>query len=138
MNKNKKKNNAAESVANATVETVQTIDNSVSTPSTTTSAIVVTLPKGRPVVEGSARQIKLKAMQERIAANGGVAIGRGRPVNPDSDRQKSLLTKGVGNGKQGRPTNPDSVRQIQLAARTVKLAELQAKAEAAAAIAPTV
>ena len=32
--------------------------------------------KGRPVVEGSARQARLAAQATRVAANGGVEIGR--------------------------------------------------------------
>ena len=34
--------------------------------------------KGRPVVEGSARQARLAAQAARVAANGGV-VKRGRP-----------------------------------------------------------
>jgi len=37
--------------------------------------------KGRPVVEGSARQARLAARAARVAANGGV-IKRGRPSKP--------------------------------------------------------
>ena len=35
--------------------------------------------KGRPVLEGSARQARLAAQAERVAANGGV-VKRGRPA----------------------------------------------------------
>jgi hypothetical protein len=35
--------------------------------------------KGRPVLEGSARQARLAAQAERVAANGGV-VKRGRPT----------------------------------------------------------
>jgi hypothetical protein len=35
--------------------------------------------RGRPVVEGSARQLREAARAERIAANGGV-VKRGRPA----------------------------------------------------------
>jgi hypothetical protein len=35
--------------------------------------------KGRPVVEGSARQARLAARAARVAANGGV-VKRGRPA----------------------------------------------------------
>lgn len=35
--------------------------------------------KGRPVVEGSARQARLAAREARVAANGGV-VKRGRPA----------------------------------------------------------
>ena len=62
---------------------------------------------GRPVVEGSARQLKLAAQQVRAQLNGGVAK-RGRPVVADSERQKRLaereskLAAGI-EIKRGRP-----------------------------------
>jgi hypothetical protein len=49
---------------------------------------VLTAKRGRPVIEGCARQIKLSARVERIA-NGGSAE-RGRPNNPNSARQVRL------------------------------------------------
>lgn len=47
------------------------------------------IKRGRPVVEGSAHQLKLKAQAERKEANGGQAR-RGRPVDPNSPRQQRL------------------------------------------------
>lgn len=44
--------------------------------------------RGRPVVETSARQAKLSARAERVAAGG--SISRGRPSNPNSKRQARL------------------------------------------------
>jgi len=41
--------------------------------------------KGRPVVEGSARQARLAARAARVAANGGV-IKRGRPSKPKAEQ----------------------------------------------------
>lgn len=38
----------------------------------------------------------------------GIKPAPGRPVNPDSERQKRLATKGIGTGKRGRPANPES------------------------------
>jgi hypothetical protein len=79
----------------------------------------------------------------------------GRPVNPNSARQKRLAEleakKANGGGKQGRPVNPNSERQARLkmqainkvlglgkqgrpvnpnSARQLRLAEAKAKAEA--------
>ncbi len=49
---------------------------------------VSTAKRGRPVIDGCARQIKLSVRAERIA-NGGSAE-RGRPNNPNSARQVRL------------------------------------------------
>lgn len=46
------------------------------------------LKRGRPVVEGSKRQLKLKLKEEKV--NNGLPIKRGRPVNPNSERQIKL------------------------------------------------
>ena len=40
--------------------------------------------KGRPVVEGSARQARLAARAARVAANGGT-VKRGRPSKPKAE-----------------------------------------------------
>jgi len=66
------------------------------------------LKRGRPVVEGSERQIRLKKQAEN-KANG---LGKGRPVNPNSVRQlrlAELKAKAEANGgtvKRGRPALP--------------------------------
>jgi hypothetical protein len=44
--------------------------------------------RGRPAVEGSARQAKLAKQAAKIAAGG--SISRGRPSNPESKRQARL------------------------------------------------
>lgn len=44
--------------------------------------------RGRPVLEGSARQTKLAARAARVAAGG--STGKGRPSNPTSARQTRL------------------------------------------------
>jgi hypothetical protein len=44
--------------------------------------------RGRPTVEGSARQAKLAKQAAKIAAGG--SISRGRPSNPESKRQARL------------------------------------------------
>ena len=44
--------------------------------------------RGRPTVEGSARQAKLAKQAAKIAAGG--SISRGRPANPESKRQARL------------------------------------------------
>lgn len=46
---------------------------------------------GRPVVEGSVRQVRLAEMKARAEANGGV-IKRGRPINPESARAKRMAS----------------------------------------------
>ena len=66
------------------------------------------LKRGRPVLEGSERQVRL-AKQAENKANG---IGQGRPVNPNSARQlrlAELKAKAEANGgavKRGRPALP--------------------------------
>ena len=47
--------------------------------------------RGRPVVNNSARQAKLAARAERVAAGG--SIERGRPANPTSKRQARLAAQ---------------------------------------------
>ena len=44
--------------------------------------------KGRPVVEGSARQARLAARAARVAANGGV-VKRGRPAKPKAEQAEA-------------------------------------------------
>ena len=65
-----------------------------------------TAKRGRPVIEGSARQAKLAAKAAREAA--GEVISRGRPSNPESKRQARLAAQAarVAQGlevKVGRP-----------------------------------
>jgi hypothetical protein len=50
--------------------------------------------KGRPVVEGSARQARLAARAARVAANGGV-IKRGRPSKPKAEVEQAEATPEV-------------------------------------------
>lgn len=47
--------------------------------------------RGRPVVENSARQMKLAVTAARIASGG--TISRGRPTNPNSARQARLAAQ---------------------------------------------
>ena len=75
---------------------------------------------GRPVVEGSKRQLELKLKSE-LREKG--LIKRGRPVNGESKRQSELKRKselkelGLLSGKKGRPVNKESKRQQVLALR---------------------
>jgi len=91
----------------------------------------LTLPKGRPVNENSARQIRIREMEAKRAAG---ELHRGRPINPESARQQKL-SGAAGEGKtgapKGRPVNPTSARQKQLAERNEKLKAYAAKLEAA-------
>ena len=58
--------------------------------------------KGRPVVENSARQMRLAARAARIAEGG--EVRKGRPSNPNSARQQRLATRVEGVAvKRGRP-----------------------------------
>lgn len=50
-----------------------------------------TAKRGRPVIEGSARQAKLAAKAEKLA--NGEVISRGRPSNPESKRQARLAAQ---------------------------------------------
>ena len=50
-----------------------------------------TLKRGRPVVEGSQRQLTIKLRNEKV--NSGIELKRGRPVNPNSKRQIELAKK---------------------------------------------
>ena len=56
---------------------------------------------------------KRLALMAERRANG--EVKRGRPVNPDSARQLKLKSQGT--GKRGRPVNPNSARQQKLAAK---------------------
>jgi hypothetical protein len=47
--------------------------------------------RGRPVVENSARQMKLAVVAAKI--NSGETISRGRPSNPNSARQARLMAQ---------------------------------------------
>lgn len=49
------------------------------------------LKRGRPVVEESKRQLKLKLKEWK--SNNGIELKRGRPVNPNSERQIKLAKK---------------------------------------------
>lgn len=49
------------------------------------------LKRGRPVIEGSKRQMTLKLREEKV--NNGGELKRGRPVNPNSKRQIELAKK---------------------------------------------
>jgi hypothetical protein len=50
-----------------------------------------TVKRGRPLLEGSARQMRLTARAERVA-NGG-SVERGRPTNSSSARQQRLADR---------------------------------------------
>jgi hypothetical protein len=73
---------------------------------------------GRPVNQNSARQIRL-AEQAALRAAG--LIKRGRPAVEGSTNQAKLQRRtelaalGLATGERGRPTNPNSERQQRLA-----------------------
>jgi hypothetical protein len=57
----------------------------------TTTNATATAKRGRPVINNSARQAKLTARAERVAAGG--SVERGRPSNPTSKRQARLAAQ---------------------------------------------
>lgn len=68
--------------------------------------------RGRPTVEGSARQARLAARAARVAAGG--EVKRGRPANGNSARQAKLAIKAAklaaGESiKRGRPAKAEMV-----------------------------
>jgi len=86
-------------VEEAVVETV-VIENLV-------EAVVTEKRRGRPVVEGSARQLKLAAREARAQMNNGV-VKRGRPVVINSARQQKFAEREAKRAagieiKRGRP-----------------------------------
>lgn len=71
--------------------------------------------KGRPTVEGSARQTRLAARAARVAAGG--TVQRGRPAIEGSVRQAKLAARAIrvaagGEVKRGRP----ATKQVEVAA----------------------
>lgn len=94
----KKKTQTQESV----IETTETvvIENLV-------EAVVTEKRRGRPVVEGSKRQLELAAKMARLQMNGGI-VKRGRPIVGESKRQLVMaeraakLAAGI-EIKRGRP-----------------------------------
>lgn len=82
-------------------KTTKTKNNTVNANET-----VATRSKGRPTVEGSARQARLAARAARVAAGG--EVKRGRPTVVNSARQTKLNARAeaLANGvaiKRGRP-----------------------------------
>ncbi len=71
-----------------------------------------TVKRGRPTIEGSARQARLTARAARVAAGG--EVKRGRPASANSARQAKLAAKAakLANGeaiKRGRPAKQAEV-----------------------------
>ena len=105
MSKVKNQKNTAVKEVVAEVQTIQVVNTEME----------VVKRKGRPVVEDSARQLRLKSLEEK-RANG--ELRRGRPVVEDSARQlrlQELEAKRVnGDLRRGRPVNEMSARQLRL------------------------
>lgn len=70
---------------------------------------VTTKRRGRPIVEGSVRQVKLAAREAR-----GGEIKRGRPANPNSNRQAKLAARmaALANGGEVRRGRPKMVKEV--------------------------
>lgn len=109
-----------------------------------TEVVVATAEKakpGRPVVEGSARQIRMAEMEAKRAS--GAKLYTGRPVNKDSVRQQKLAAiaakKEAGEKLHtGRPVNLNSNRQIKLAEMEAKRAAGELKRGRPAMVKPVV
>ena len=88
--------------------------------------VVETKKLGRPVNPNSARQKQLAEKAELKAS--GVEIKRGRPVVEGSknqmklERRNKLAEAGLLTGKRGRPVNPESTRQKRVAELEMKRA----------------
>lgn len=69
----------------------------------------MSVKRGRPTVEGSARQARLTARAARVAAGG--EVKRGRPSNPSSARQARIAARVAAGGaiKRGRPAKQTEV-----------------------------
>jgi len=81
------------------------------------TVVIKSEKRGRPVLEGSARQAKLTARAERIAAGG--SVGRGRPSNPTSARQARLAARAtrLASGievKAGRPKGTGKAVDVEV------------------------
>lgn len=83
---------------------------------------------------GKANTVGLTPTKETVVID--VTLPLGRPVDPNSDRQKRLAAYAVkaateGTLHRGRPKNPDSANAKKQATRDARLKELQDKAVAA-------
>ena len=58
------------------------------------------------------KNIEVKVVESTIET---ITKHPGRPVNPESDRQKRLRGELKSEGKRGRPVDPNSARQARLA-----------------------
>ena len=115
MSKKNKKNIAAESVANTENQIVNNETTTVVAEPTTTATVIDQESGEEIVVTADAGKID--------AAVAEFMLPKGRPVNPDSARQKRLAeieAKRIAAGgvlHRGRPVNPESDRQKHLATK---------------------
>jgi hypothetical protein len=87
----KKTKNKEVTVTIENAETIETIE-AVETVNAIETVVVTEKRRGRPIVEGSNRQLDLAAKASRVEANGGV-VRKGRPTNGTSARQMRLAAK---------------------------------------------
>lgn len=130
--KKSKKVTTVETVVEETAAPVidQVVENKISQPNAPAEASADTTteeaPKrlGRPVVEGSKRQLAIQERERKLAAG---ELKRGRKANPDSKRQAHLAhlaqlkAEGRLTGKKGRPVIPDSKHQKALAEKQARI-----------------
>lgn len=77
-----------------------------------TTVATATKKTGRPVVEGSKRQIQLAARAERIA--NGAEIKRGRPTSGTSKRQQKMQERAerIARGEKVGPGRPKTKTEV--------------------------
>jgi CRISPR/Cas system-associated exonuclease Cas4 (RecB family) len=82
--------------------------------------------RGRPVLEGSARQIRLAKMEEKKAK--GIEIKRGRPTDTSSARQQRLALRQekIEQGKEVKRGRPKMIKEEEVKVNNV---EVTVKAE---------
>jgi hypothetical protein len=86
---------------------------------TVTIETTVVKQKGRPVVAGSNRQIRLAEREARVNAGG--SISKGRPSNPNSARQARLAAQEArkASGAVIKPGRPKVVKTEEAIVETV-------------------
>ena len=98
-------------------------------PAQTTTVVAEEKQKGRPIVPGCARQIKLAARAAKAAE--GKYVGRGRPVIEGSARQQRVaaLNAKIAAGIPIKPGRPPMVKpEVVVAIEPAQTTEVQTKA----------
>jgi hypothetical protein len=96
------------------------------TPEVTETVVIESAKRGRPVIDGSVRQVKLAAQAAKVAAGG--SISRGRPSNPTSARQARLAAQDARKAsgldiKVGRPKGSGKPKEVVIEAEVAEAVE---------------